>query len=140
MPSTHRLPRLALVAAGALLAACGDSNEPAAEDHTAVRFGVAVNGTPFTDTLRLTAGGTDSVRLSFFNQSGENLDVAEDEHFSLLTFTPATGLTATMDATHHFRHGVAVTATAGDTGTVAIGYGHDALADEETFFLPFKIQ
>lgn len=141
MHSFHRLPRFTLLAAGALLAACSDSNEPAAEDHTPVRFEVAVNGTLVTDdTLRLTTGGTDSVRLTFYNQSDENLDVAEDEHFSLLTFTPAAGLASTMDVTHHFRHGVAVTATAGDTGTVAIGYGHDALADEHSFPLPFKIQ
>ncbi|MBK9065748.1 MAG: hypothetical protein KA180_02730 [Gemmatimonadales bacterium] len=141
MSMPHRLPRLALLAVGAVLAACSDSNEPAAEDHTPVRFEVAVNGTLVTDdTLRLTTGGTDSVRVTFYNQSDENLDVAEDEHFSLLTFTPAAGLTATMDAAHHFRHGVAVTATAGDTGSVAIGYGHDALADEHTFALAFLIQ
>ncbi len=141
MHSFHRIPRLTLLAAGALLAACSDSNEPAAEDHTPVRFEVAVNGTLVTDdTLRLSTGGTDSVRLTFYNQSDENLDVAEDEHFSLLTFTPATGLVSTMDATHHYRHAVAVTATAGDTGTVDIGFGHDTLADENTFSLPFKIQ
>lgn len=141
MPSFHRMPRLTLLAAGALLAACSDSNEPAAEDHSPVRFEVAVNGALVTDdTLRLTTGGTDSVRLTFYNQSDENLDVAEDEHFSLLTFTPSSGLAATMDPTHHFRHGVAVTPTIGDTGTVEIGYGHDALADENTFSLPFKIQ
>lgn len=141
MRSFPRSFRLALLAGSAVLAACSDSNEPAAEDHVPVRFEVAVNGTLVTDdTLRLTTGGTDSVRLTFYNQSDENLDVAEDEHFSLLTFTPASGLVATMDAAHHFRHGVVVTATAGDTGTVEIGYGHDALADEHTFSLPFKIQ
>jgi hypothetical protein len=139
-PSTTRTS-LGLLLTGTLLTGCSDGNEPAAEDHVAVRIEAAVNGTAVTDdTLRLTTGGTDSVRITFYNQSDENLDVAEDEHYSLLTFTPATGLTATMDDTHHFRHGVAITAPAGTTGTVDIGYGHDAAADEESFTVSYKIQ
>ena len=129
-----------LLAASLLVAAC-DSNEPAAEDHVAVRADVTVGGVAVVDdTLRLSTGGTDSVRITFYNQSDEDLDVAEDEHFSLLTFTPATGIVADMDPTHHFRHGVAITAVAGSTGTVDIGYGHDAAADEETFTVAYKIQ
>lgn len=124
----------------ALVAAC-DSTEPPAEDHTPVRVVAAVNGTLMADdTLRLTDAGTDTVRLTFYNQSDENLDVAEGEHFSLLTFTPAPGLAVTMDPSHHFRHQVVVTAVAGTTGTVDIGYGHDAAAAEEAFSIAYTVE
>ena len=121
--------------------ACSNSEAPA-EDHVAVRIEVAVNSAVVTDdTLRLTNGQIDTVRITFYNKSDENLDVAEDEHYSLLTFTPAANITATMDPNHHFRHGVVTTAVAGTVGTLDIGYGHDALADEETFTgLKFKVE
>lgn len=132
-----------LLVSGLVLAACGDSNEPEAEDHTPVRIEATVNGGAVItdDTLRLTAAaGIDSVRLTFYNAADENLDIAEDEHFSLLTFTPAAGITATVATDRHFRHAVEVTAPAGTAGDVEVGYGHDAAADENTFILYFKVE
>jgi hypothetical protein len=140
MPIRFRPMPLVAVITATLVGACG-SNEPAAEDHVAVRVDLSVNGLLMADdTIRLTDAGTDTVRLTFYNQSDENLDVAEGEHFSLLTFTPATGLAVTMDPAHHFRHEVIVTAAAGTTGTVDIGYGHDAAADEEAFAVAYKVE
>jgi hypothetical protein len=132
-----------LLASGLVLAACSDSNEPEAEDHTPVRIEATVNGGAVItdDTLRLTAAaGTDLVRLTFYNAADENLDAHEDDHFSLLTFTPAAGITATVTPDHHFQHDIEVTAPAGTAGDVEVGYGHHAAADEHTFTLHFKVE
>jgi hypothetical protein len=131
----------ALLSTVALSIGCSDSEAPA-EDHTPVAFTMAVNGTIMPDdTLRLNAGATDTVQITFYNAANDNLDDAEAEHYSLLTFTPATGIAATRESSHHFRHDVVVTATAGTTGTLEIGFGHDALADEHSFAgLVYKIQ
>jgi len=129
------------VLAAAGLAACSDSNEPAADDHDPARYTVTVNGTLMTDdTLRLTAGGTDTVQISFFNASDENLDDVEAEHYSLLTFTPATGITATPEAAHHYRHVIVNTLGAGVSGDLAVGFGHDTLADEHSFAAAYSTE
>ena len=132
---------LAALAPGALSIGCSNSEAPA-EDHTPVTFSVTVNNILVADdTVRLnTGGGVDTVHISFFNVSNENLDPAEAEHYSLLTFTPAANITATMDPNQHFRHGVVTTAVAGTVGTLDIGYGHDAPADEHSFQLQFKVE
>lgn len=141
MSPLSRLAPSALLLTGALLAACSDSNEPPAEDHTPVRLELAVNGAAMADdTVRLTAGGSDTVRFTFFNAGDENLDAHEDDHYSSLTFVPATGLTSTIDSTHHFRHEVVNTAAPGTTGDIDIGYGHDAAADEYTFTVAYKVE
>ena len=132
---------IGLVAGGGLVAACSDSTEPPHEDHTPVRFDVTVNGVAVTDdTLRLSATvGVDTVRFTFFNAADENLDDHEADHFSLLTFTPAAGIAATVDPDHYFRHAVEVTAAVGTAGDVAVGYGHDAAADEYSFPTHFLV-
>jgi hypothetical protein len=124
-----------------ILVGCGDSTEPAHEDHTPVRFEATVNGAAVTDdTLRLSAtAGVDTVRFTFFNAADDNLDDHEADHFSLLTFTPAAGIATTVDPSHHFRHAVEVTAPAGTAGDVEVGYGHDATADEYSFSLHYLV-
>ncbi len=123
-----------------IIPGCSDSTEPAHEDHTPVRLEATVNGVIVTDdTLRLATGATDSVRITFYNQADENLDVAEAEHYSVLTFTSSAGITATASTDRHFRHGVAVTAPAGTAGDVNVGYGHDIAADEHNFPLAYLI-
>ncbi|HEY7683064.1 MAG TPA: hypothetical protein VH879_10510 [Gemmatimonadales bacterium] len=138
----------AVIVSAAVSVACSDSEAPA-EDHTPVRFDVAVNLDTVTgpvDTLRLPAGPSDSVVIIFYNAGDENLDHAEAEHYSLLTFyeadgvTVATGITSTMDPSHHFRHKVDLTAPAGTKGHLVIGFGHDALADENAFDLGYSIE
>lgn len=130
----------ALLASGGLTMACSNSEAPA-EDHTPVSIVVAVNNVPVADdTVRLNANATDTVRISFFNAASEDLDHAEADHYSLLTFNPATGITATVDPSHHFRSAVVATAPAGTAGDLAIGYGHDAAADEYSFAVKFKVE
>jgi len=134
---------LSAVGVGAVLAgACSDGKEPVAvEDHSPIRVTFAVAGTPMTtDTLFLPQGQTVQVRATFYNAADDNLDDVESEHYSLLTFLPGTLATATIDAAHHYTHGVQVQGAAGTVGDVDIGYGHDALADEQTLTAKVKIQ
>ena len=140
MTRRSNLALLAFLATGALSAACSDSEAPA-EDHTPVTFLVLVNGTPVADdTVRLTQGGIDTVRIKFVNAAGDTLDDVEAGHFSALTFTPGTDIAAVMDPAHHFRHAVQATAASGTAGDLDIGYGHDALADEHSFGTKFKVE
>lgn len=119
--------------AGLGLAACDSSEPVAAEDHDPVSVTLAVDGVTNPDgKLHLPAGQTVTVRATFLNAEGDNLDDVEDEHFSLLTFTPTTIADATPDAVAHFSHDVVVNAAATTTGTVMVGFGHDALADEHS--------
>lgn len=127
-----------LLAAGSLLSAC-DSTESSTPEHNPDRVTFTVNGALLpNDTLVLDALATDTVRITFY-QGADNLDDVESEHFSLLTFTP-TLATATLDTAHHFTHTVVVSGSAGDTGHVEVGFGHDLLADENTFSLPVKVE
>lgn len=128
-----------LLAAGALSLACSNSEAPA-EDHDPATL--EFNGVAFVagDTVAFAANATDTVQISFFNAANDNLDDVEAEHYSSLTFIPATNITATMRASHHFRHDIVVGAAAGQVGDLEVGFGHDTLADEHTFHLHYKIQ
>jgi hypothetical protein len=133
---------LALLApAAVLMAACGSSSEPAAEDHVAVRFDIAVNGAMMVDdTIRLHAGAVDTVRFTFYNAADENLDAHEDEHYSGLVFPGGVHAAAATDAGAHFSQIVTNTESAGVVGVATVGYGHDAMADENSFPAPFKFE
>ena len=131
----------AVLLSGALAAACSNGNEPPAADHDPVRYTATVNGVLMTDdTLRLTAGATDTVQVSFFNAADDNLDDVEAQHYSGLAFTPATGLTATREAAHHYRQVIVNTLGAGVAGDLAVGFGHDTLADEHSFPAAYKTE
>lgn len=138
-----RIATLSLVGflATALVSACSnDETAPADDDHTPVRVGLIVGSdTMTTDTLFLPFGQTVTVRGIFFNSADDNLDDVEAEHWSKLTFTPTTLATAAVDTAHHFQHTVEVQGAVGATGTVAVGFGHDELADEHTLNAPVKI-
>jgi hypothetical protein len=138
---TRTAPTLvfALFASASLALACSNSEAPA-EDHTPASL--EINGVPVdtSDTVTFTASATDTVQLSFFNAANDNLDDVEAEHYSLLTFTPSTSITATRRASHHFRQDVVVGAVSGQTGDLDIGFGHDTLADEYTLSLHYKVQ
>jgi hypothetical protein len=135
---------LSALGMGTILAASAcNSNESTKEgdEHDPVRVVLSVNGTAMTgDTLFLPVGMTEViVRGTFYNSADESLDDVETEHFSKLTFDPTTLATATIDAAHHYTHSVDVQGAANATGTVSIGFGHDALADEHTLTAPVRI-
>ena len=121
--------------------ACSNSEAPA-EDHDPTTFTITVNNVVMTDdTIRLTLDATDTVHFTFYNAANDNLDDVEGQHYSLLTFSPATGITEVVDPAHHYRSAVTVTGIAsGTAGDVTLGFGHDALADEHSFPLAYLVQ
>ena len=132
MPLPRILHHAAVASAILGLAACGDSETaPTADDHTPVSYTVLLDGTAVTAPYTLTEGQTVRVRLEFLNAAGENLDAVESEHFARVTFTPPSLATVAPVADHHFQFDV--TGAAAATGTLEVGFGHDALADETTF-------
>jgi hypothetical protein len=132
MPLPRILHRVAIATAILGLAACGDNETaPAADDHTPVSYTVLLDGTTATAPFTLTEGQTVRVRLEFLNAAGENLDAVEAGHYARVTFTPPSLATVSPVADHHFQFDV--TGAAPGTGTLQVGFGHDALADETTF-------
>jgi hypothetical protein len=123
--------RLAASAAIAFSAACGDETAPTGDDHTPTSYKVLIEGTEASAPYTFVAGQTVRVQLKFFNAALEDLDDVESGHFAALRFSPASLATAAPVADHHFQFdGTGGTAGA---GTVEIGYGHDAQADEHSF-------
>jgi hypothetical protein len=131
---SSRFIRAGLAIASATFAACDSSEPVATEDHDPASVTFSVDGAPpsVDGKLHLPEGQTVTVRAAFFNAGGDNLDDIEDEHFSLLTFAPTTIADATPDAVAHYSHEVVVNAAAAATGTVMVGFGHDAAADEHS--------
>ena len=124
--------RLAAAAATALSAACsGDETAPTGHDHTPTSYKVLIGGIEVTAPYTLVAGQTVRVQLKFFNAASEDLDDVESTHFAALTFSPASLATAAPVTDHHFQFDV--TGGTVGTGTVELGYGHDAQADEHSF-------
>jgi hypothetical protein len=120
----------------ATMSACS-SDETGPDVHTPTTVKLFVNGIDETADLVLPAGATTLVVVKFYDQHGDEMTTIETEHFSTLTFTP-TALAAPADvAGHHFQHNVTAQAGAG-AGTVMVGFGHDALADEDSFG-PFPV-
>ncbi|HEY7028648.1 MAG TPA: hypothetical protein VH438_13615 [Gemmatimonadales bacterium] len=129
-----RITFFGLALGAVALAGCSSDETVAADDHDPVSVTLSVDGAPPSGDgkLHLPEGQTVTVRATFLNAGGENLDDVEGEHFSLLTFTPGTIATATPDPNAHYSHEVVVNAAAPATGTLMVGFGHDAAADEHS--------
>jgi hypothetical protein len=139
MHSTRLLAGSALALAF-VIGACNSDEATNIDEHNPDNVTFIVDGdTLTTDTLVLNAGVDNTVRI-IFTEGTDNLDDVEAEHYSLLTFTPSTSITATRRASHHFRQDVVVGAVSGQTGDLDIGFGHDTLADEYTLSLHYKVQ
>lgn len=121
------------MALGVALAGCSSDETVAAEDHDPVTVELSVDGAPPSGDgkLHLPEGQTVTVRATFFNAAGDNLDDVEDAHFSRLVFDPAGTATATMDPSAHYSHEVIVD-VAPATATLMVDFGHDAAADEHS--------
>jgi len=118
------------------LAACSD-DEAAPSGHgspvSTKLFDVATN-TELPAPYQLPAGTTTRVEVRFYDADGGLLNAElEAGHFTSLTFTPAEFATVADVEGQKFQRDVSVTAAAGATGTLAVGYGHDAAADEQSF-------
>lgn len=123
-----------LALAAVAVVGCSSDETVATDDHDPVSVTFSVDGAPPSGDgkLHLPEGQTVTVRATFLNAGGDNLDDIEDTHFSSLTFDPAGIATPTMDPNAHFSHEVVVNAAAATTGTVAVGFGHDDAADEHS--------
>lgn len=129
-PPRHLL-RLAAGAALTLAAGCGGDEVQATDDHTPVSYTVLVDGAPTTAPFALTQGRAVLVQLKFVNACNEDLDAVEGSHFGGLTFSPTSLATAARVAGHNYQF--TVTGGTPGTGTVVVGFGHDAQADETSF-------
>ncbi len=82
----------------------------------------------------LPSGATTRVDVHYYDVDGA--DITSDliaDHFSSLTFTPASFATVASVAGVRFEHDVTVDAAAGSASELLIGWGHDELADELSF-------
>jgi hypothetical protein len=114
-----------------VVAACSDNEAPSLTDHTPATYSLLVNNVAVSAPYTFTAGQAVRVRIKFFNAEQQDLDPVEGEHFGGLTFNPTSLATVARVIDHNFQFDV-TGGTAG-TGTLQVGYGHDELADEETF-------
>jgi hypothetical protein len=131
-------PALAL-AAFLTFAGCGGDETSPTEHATPKSAKLVVGATTVTQggTLTGTHGQTTRVEIQFFDSTGAQITGIDTEHFATLTFTPAALAAAADVADHHFQKDVTFQAAAG-TGSVMVGYGHDAAADEANFG-PFTV-
>lgn len=135
------LTRLAVAPAFALALATGacSSSEtgPGPDAHVPTSAKLFVNGVDVTANLILPAGATTRVQIKFYLADGSEETTIETTHFSSLTFTPTVLATPAGVADHRFQWDVTAQGAAG-TGTVMVGFGHDNLADEDSFG-PFPV-
>lgn len=133
------LTRLAVPSAlvlSAVLGACS-SDETGPDVHAPTSAKLFVNGVDVSANLVLPAGATTRVQVKFYLADGSEETTIETTHFSSLTFTPTVLATPAGVADHRFQWDVTAEAAAA-TGSVMVGYGHDALADEDSFG-PFPV-
>jgi len=134
---SHLAAPLALALATTLGACSSNETSPGPDAHDPAYARLYVNGVDETDNLVLTAGAVTRVQIRFFLADSTEETTIESSHFSSLTFTPTALATPVSVTDHHWQWDVTAQATAG-TGTVMVGFGHDALADEESFG-PFPV-
>jgi hypothetical protein len=128
MLSRMSLLLLSAVAAGA---AC-ESDEVTGGHGTPVGAQFVVGSAAATAGITIAAGQTVRVEVELLDADGEHIHGLEDGHFTSLTFSPAALATVAAVTGEPFMFDVTAQATAG-SGTVMVGYGHDAAADEDAF-------
>jgi hypothetical protein len=133
------LVRSTLALALAVGAGACDSEETGPTHATVESAKIVVNGTvtPSGGTVTLPKGQTTRVEVQFFDADGARVTGLETTHFAKLTFEPAALATAADVSGNNIVKDVTTQATPG-TGTITVGYGHDAEADEKSFG-PFNV-
>ena len=127
----------AVAAAVVLLAACDSTESNAPHGHDPVAARLFVNGTEITPTVALAGGSTVRVEVRLYDDEDAEITGLVTDHFTALSFSP--GALATVQAVAGNSFAWDVTAdSAGGTGTLSVGYGHDAAADEKVFG-PFAV-
>ena len=124
-----------LLLAPIMVVSCGDETAPD-EGHHPHSARLFVGAIDVTSNFSLATTTTVVVEVRFYNEAGDLITGIESDHFASLTFTPGALATVTDVVDNNFHK--SVTAGAPGTGTVMVGYGHDAAADEESFG-PFNV-
>ena len=133
-----RLAHTVALATGiAAFAACsGDETAPV--HNTPVDARLYVQGAEVTPHITLAAAQTVRIEVRFVDADGDEIAGIETEHYAALTFSPASLATVAPVTGQRFFFDVTAQGAGGATGTVSVGYGHDDLADEDTFG-PFDV-
>ena len=127
-----------LVTMVGILTACSSDETTAPETgHTPASVKLFVNDVDVTADLVLAADATTRVEVRFYDDHGDLITGIEEHHHTAMTFTPSTLAVAASVPDHNFQLDVTAQSTSG-AGTVMVGYGHDAAADELTFG-PFTV-
>lgn len=119
------------------LAGCGEDEAAAPHDHTPASAKLFVNDVDVSTDLLLVAGTVTRVEVRFYHDDGDEILGTELDHYAALTFTPGALGTPVMLVDNHFAFDVTAQAGAG-TGTVLVGWGHEAAADDLSFG-PFPV-
>jgi len=125
---------LAATAILSLVAGCGGGDEEAPEEgHTPASAKLFdPTGTELTPAFTLPRGQTLRIEIRYYADDGDVITGIETEHYSSLTFAPGTLATVAPVSGKRFIWDVTAASAAG-AGTVSVGYGHDAAADELSF-------
>ena len=129
------LPSLLLGAV--TLGACSDDETAAPHSHTPASAKLFVNDVDVSANLQLLAGAVTRVEVRVYHDDGDEILGTELDHFAALNFTAGTLATPVMLVDNHYTFDVTAQAGAG-TGTVLVGWGHEATADDLSFG-PFPV-
>ena len=132
--------RLMAVSAAALaltIGGCSSDEAAAPHDHAPASAKLFVNNVDVTANLVLPAGAVTRVVVKFYHDDGDEILGTELDHYAALNFSPGALATTAGVADTHYAFDVSAQAVAG-TGTMLVGWGHDALADELSFG-PFPV-
>jgi len=136
--TSARLMTVPMLLFSVTVGACGGDEAAApAHTHTPASAKLFVNDVDESANLTLAAGASTRVVVKFYADDGDEITGIEADHFASMTFTPGTLATAVEDAAAHFEFDVTAQAALG-TGTVVVGWGHDAAADDLSFG-PFNV-
>jgi hypothetical protein len=137
--ASRLLTRFLAPSALAFAAVLGGCNEEAAapHDHTPASAKLFVNDVDVSADLLLEAGVVTRVEVRFYHDDGDEILGTELDHFAALNFTPGALATPVMLVDNHYAFDVTAQAAAG-TGTVLVGWGHEAVADDLSFG-PFPV-
>jgi hypothetical protein len=127
---------LATLAAALTLVACS-SNEQPSEAHpvpASAKLFDPNTGLPLPEPYTFVTGVPTRVEVVFYDANGDNIDAdLISAHFTSIVFTPSDFATVSDIPGSRFERDITPTVSEGTTATFMVGYGHDALADENAF-------
>lgn len=130
-----RRPLSFLLASFVAIAACS-GDEATSHGHTPHSVRVFDGATELVEPYQLSASQTLRLEVKFYAEDGDELVGLDADHVAGLTFAPTTLVTVAAVAGEPFQFDVTAQASAG-SGTVTVGWGHDA--PDALSFGPFDV-